>query len=98
LRGAQQWQEEIGRALRRCDWLIVVLSPKAVKSTWVKRELSYALTQTRFQNRIVPVLYRKCDYERLHWALAGFQRVDFTRDFAVGCGDLLKIWGLRYKP
>lgn len=65
---------------------------------WVKRELSYALIQKRFQDKIVPVLHRNCDYEKLHWTLAGFQMVDFTRDFATGCVDLLRIWALPYKP
>jgi hypothetical protein len=25
--GAQQWQDEIGAALQRCDWFVVILSP-----------------------------------------------------------------------
>jgi hypothetical protein len=54
LRGAQEWQQEIGLALRRCDWFVVILSPRSVKSMWVKRELSYALNQRRFENRIIP--------------------------------------------
>ena len=82
LRGGQQWQEEIGLALRRCDWFVVILTPQAVRSMWVKRELSYALIQRRFQNRIVPVVRRKCDYEKLHWALASFQMVNAAGDFA----------------
>lgn len=98
LRGAQQWQEEIGLALRRCDWFVVILTPKSVRSMWVKRELSYALNQRRFENRIVPVLRCKCDYEKLHWTLAGFQMVDLTSDFASGCGDLLGVWAVPYKP
>jgi hypothetical protein len=97
LREAQQWQEEIGFALRRCDWFAVVLSPRAVKSMWVKRELSDALIQKRFQDKIVPILHRNCDYEKLHWTLAGFQMVDFTSNFATGCADLLRIWALQYK-
>lgn len=98
LRGAQQWQEEIGFALQRCDWFVVILSPKSVKSMWVKRELSYALIQKRFQDKIVPVIHRKCNYEKLHWTLAGFQMVSMTDDFAKGCAELLKIWQLRYNP
>ena len=39
LRGAQQWHDEIGTALARCDWFAVILSPAAVSSRWVKREL-----------------------------------------------------------
>ena len=65
---------------------------------WVKRELSYALIQKRYQNRMVPVLYRQCDYEKLHWALGSTQMVDLTGDFSVGCESLLRIWALRYKP
>lgn len=98
MRGAQQWQDEIGLALHRCDWFVVILSPKAVKSMWVKRELSYALIQKRFENKIVPVLYRHCDYERLHWVLASTQAVNVTGEFASGCRDLLRIWGIRYEP
>jgi hypothetical protein len=94
LRGAQQWQAEIGRALRRCDWFIVILSPKSVRSMWVKRELSYALIQKRFEDKIVPVLYRKCDYEKLHWTLKSLQIVDLSRTFAAGSRDLLRTWHL----
>jgi hypothetical protein len=43
IRGAQQWHDEIGTALRRCDWFLLVLSPEPVRSTWVKHELIYAL-------------------------------------------------------
>ena len=43
LLGAQQWHDEIGAALERCDWILVLLSPQATQSEWVKRELCYAL-------------------------------------------------------
>ncbi|HMO65667.1 MAG TPA: toll/interleukin-1 receptor domain-containing protein, partial [Verrucomicrobiota bacterium] len=56
LKGGQQWQDAIGRALCRCDWFAVVLSPAAVKSMWVERELHYALREPRYRNRIIPVL------------------------------------------
>src|SRR5437588_472308 len=60
--GAEQWQDEIGKALARCDWFIVALTPAAVRSMWVKRELQYALSQERYQERIIPLLFKKCDY------------------------------------
>src|ERR1043166_2054630 len=70
IQGAQQWHDEIGAALRRCDWFVVILSPDALGSFWVKRELCYALQQQRFVNRITPVLLRPCDYEQLSWTLS----------------------------
>lgn len=30
IRGGQQWHDEIGNALQRCDWFALVLSPDAV--------------------------------------------------------------------
>jgi hypothetical protein len=92
--GARQWHDEIGAALKRCDWFAVVLSPHSLTSMWVKRELNYALRQRRFEERIVPILHKRCDAEQLSWTLGAVQRVDFTRSFQRGCRDLLRIWGM----
>ena len=96
LRGGQQWHDEIGAALGRCDWFVVVLSPDAVDSRWVKSELVYSLRQDRLDNRIVPILHRPCSYDALSWTLAGMQIVDFTESFDAGCRDLLRTWGIGY--
>ena len=98
IQGAQQWHDEIGRALERCDWFIVVLSPDAVDSMWVRRELLYTLQQDRLQGRIAPLMYRKCAYSRLSWTLPQLQLIDFTRNLDDGCRDLLRIWGIAYIP
>ncbi len=92
--GAQQWHDEIGRALKTCDWFSVVLSGAAVRSKWVKRELLYALQEDRYENRIVPVLIEPCDVEALSWTLASIQRVDFSKGFSKSCRQLIKIWGI----
>jgi TIR domain len=94
LLGAQQWHDEIGKALRSCDWFLLVLSPAAVKSKWVKRELMYALRGDRYENRIIPLLYKSCDEENLSWTLAGLQRVDFSKGFDKSCRELIKIWSI----
>lgn len=95
--GAQQWQDEIGTALKRCDWFVLILSGNAVESFWVKRELGYALQQRRYVNRITPVLFQPCDHEQLSWTLSALQFVSFANGFEQGCRDLLKVWGLGYK-
>jgi hypothetical protein len=96
--GAQQWQDEIGAALQRCDWFAIILSPQSAGSMWVKRELSYALQQNRFENKIVPIAYQPSDYDRLSWTLSLFQMVDFSRTPEAGYVDLLRVWGLGYQP
>ncbi len=97
-KGAQQWHDEIGEALQRCDWFVLLLSPDAVASKWVKRETLFSLQQNRFEERIVPVLYRCCSFEKLSWVLPQLQIVDFRFDFDSGYRDLLSIWGIGYRP
>ncbi len=94
---AAQWHDEIGKALDRCDWFVVILSPGSVSSEWVNRELAYALDNKQYHERIVPVLRKRCEWQRLSWTLGALQMVDFTGDFHVGCRNLLRIWGLGYR-
>ena len=91
--GAQQWQNEILNALQRCDWFVVILSPNAINSMWVKREVAYALQDPRYQDHIVPLQYRECDLGSLKW-LSLFQMINFGGDFKSGCRELLRVWGI----
>lgn len=95
--GAQQWHDEIGYALHRCDWFMVVLSPASVSSMWVKRELLFALQKQRFENKIIPIHYQDCDIESLSWVLSSFQSINFQESFENGCRQLLKLWGIGYR-
>lgn len=95
--GAQQWHDEIGKALLRCDWFVVVLSPNSVKSRWVRLELGFALREARYDNRIIPLLLKPCDHLTLSWTLGGIQFVDFSTSFDGGCRNLLRVWGLGYR-
>lgn len=93
LRGAQAWHDEIGEALNRCDWLIVLLTPAAVRSEWVKREVTFALIERRYRRRIIPVLARDCRFSRLSWTLAGMQMIDLRAGFDAGVKAILSSWG-----
>lgn len=64
---------------------------------WLKREVSYALDQARLENRIIPVLFQDADYADL-WALTVLQMIDFRGAFDAGCANLLRVWGLGYRP
>jgi len=96
--GAQQWHDEIGRALKRCDWFVVLLSPNSIVSPWVKRELMFALKEQRYADKIIPVLIKPCDPDQLSWTLSSLQVVNLTDDFENGCRELLRIWGIGYRP
>ena len=97
LRGAQQWHDEIGVALNRCDWFIVLLSPSAMRSRWVKHELLFALDSDRYEDKVLPVKIDPCDPAQLSWTLKNFQIVDFTRGFTKGTRSLLRTWRMRLK-
>lgn len=97
IRGAAQWHREIGDALQRCDWFIVVLTPDAVASTWVERELIYALRKERYNGRVIPLLRKDCDYESLSWTLPALQIIDIRKKHADGYRELLRVWGIGYR-
>ena len=96
--GAQEWHDEIGRALDRCNWFGLVLSPAATESEWGKRELRYALNDKKYSGKIVPMVVRACQHKKLSWTLGAIQFVKFTGDFEEGCWDLFKIWTRPYTP
>lgn len=95
IQGGQQWHDEIGAAPGR--WVIVLLSPDAVRSRWVKSELLYSLRQERLDERIVPLLVQDCAFDDLSWTLGGMQMIDFRCDFDGGCRNLLRTWGIGYR-
>ena len=82
--GARQWHDELGVALARCNWFVLVLSKACVKSIWVKRELLYALESPQYRDPIVPLLFERCAASTLSWTLSSFQHVDFTHGFDAG--------------
>lgn len=97
IRGAQQWHDEIGQALARCNWFVLVLSPAAVRSEWVKRELVYALQTKRYRKHIAPLVLKRCNIDKLSWTLSGFQSVDFRKSFEKGSQELLALWNISYR-
>lgn len=93
---AEQWHDEIGKALRRCDWFMILLSNAAVNSIWVRRELQYALRHNQYDNHIIPVIIENCDYEELSWTLGMFQMVDMTNNRDDAFTQILRAWGLGF--
>lgn len=97
IRGGQDWHDEIGTALARCDHLLVILSPNSVTSKWVKRELLYALREDQYEDHVVPLVIEDCNQKNLSWTLEEFQSVDFTGEFEAGVRDLVEALGVTYQ-
>ena len=74
---------------------MVLLTPHAAKSMWVKRELCYALIERRYEKRIIPLLFKNCDIRALSWTLPQYQIIDFTADYWQACDALLRVWKKR---
>lgn len=97
IRGSQQWHDEIGEALHRCDWFAVILTPALIESRWAKRELLFALGDDRYDKRIIPLLYAPCAVHRISWVLPQLQMIDFQQNLEDGYQELLQLWGLDYR-
>jgi tetratricopeptide (TPR) repeat protein len=62
LHGGDTWWEKILEELTARKVFIVVLSPEAIQSPWVKDEINLAWSQknSREGKQIIPLLYREC--------------------------------------
>jgi len=63
------WLLETGRALERADAIVFLVSSHSARSRWTRYEMQYALTQRRFEDRVIPVVLgctRSVDHARLH--------------------------------
>jgi tetratricopeptide (TPR) repeat protein len=95
--GGEQWVQGIIKALRDCDWFLVVLSPSSVDAKYVRYEVSWALDHLD-SGRIIPILHRPCEFDKLHFGMSSIQHIDFTgrQDPRKARTDLLKRWGVDY--
>lgn len=50
------WAAEVARALEESEAMVVLLTPDAMHSPWVKREMEYALGAQNYRDRLVPVV------------------------------------------
>lgn len=73
LEGGDDWMDAIGAALKQCSSCLLVVSPEALQSRWVKMEYKYFLLNDK---PIVPVMVKSV--QELPWELSLIQYLDFT--------------------
>jgi hypothetical protein len=73
-----EWEEQIRRALMRSDWFVIVLSPDAARSDWVRAETHWALENRA--GRIIPIMLRTCQPAAVHLKLGRLHYLNFRTD------------------
>jgi hypothetical protein len=90
----EDFERAIFRGLADCDWFLLVLSPAALASAWVRREVAWAAEHRT--GRLVPVLLADCHPEQLHLGLQTIHRLDFRlpAERHAARKELLRVWGI----
>ncbi len=85
--------ENIRQELAKCDWFVVMLSPDALASDWVKQETILALSDSRFYNKVLPILAEPCEWKSLHEHIGRYHLLDFVRNPKEAEAKLLDMLG-----
>jgi hypothetical protein len=73
---ADHWRTSIAEGIRECKVFVLVLSPDAVESVNIRKEVDLAESHHK---KIVPLVWRKTDIPvAFEYALAGIQWIDFN--------------------
>jgi hypothetical protein len=109
--GAEVWVDQEGihhgnimnhidEALGKADWLILVQTPDAVRSEYVKLEVSAALTRVMsgLMQGVIPIIAKPCDQREVPPLWATMLYYDATQDYPGALHQLLQALGLDKTP
>ena len=89
IRGGQSIPEEIAKGLSNADYILVILSPNAVNSEWVKKEWQsmYWDEISEKQVKVIPILLEDCE---IPYFLKVKKYIDFRYDYHYGFSELCR--------
>ncbi len=90
--GTPSWMDAIEDAIDRADALVVLLTPHAKKSRWVKEEMRYAEMQ---EVRIFPLLAGGTEKTAIPFGFITAQHLDIRSDDAFYKGMTELIWAMK---
>jgi formylglycine-generating enzyme required for sulfatase activity len=87
---------KINEGLAGRQWLVLVMTPDALRSQWVQAEVNAALNQVRKGRMlgVVPIVAKVCDAADIPALLDALHRYDATRDYTGAVQGLLRAMGL----
>jgi hypothetical protein len=75
------WAEKVSQALKESQAMVVLVSPTAMDSKWVRHEIEFALGAKEYSGRLVPVFVGprdKIPEDRLPWILRRLKGIELT--------------------
>jgi hypothetical protein len=87
---ATQWEREIVRGLQACDWFLLVASPNAATSEWVKDEVYWAIFHR--PEKIITLIKDRCNLWDFHIRIPRLQHIDFQKADAAARKALLDVF------
>jgi hypothetical protein len=93
--GTTLWKDAIEEAIEQSVCLVVILSPDAKQSIWVKRELDYAALH---KIRIFPLLAEGEEAQSIPFGLVGSQYLDIRRNYQTSLQKLIEAINKQLKP
>lgn len=88
--------QHISDGLANRDWLVLVQTPDALRSPWVRTEVNAALNMS-LQGRmrgVIPILAKACDPADVPTLWSTLQYYDATHDYNAAVKKLLAVLGL----
>jgi len=94
----KQWQDAIQDAVEQCNLMLLVATPEAVASNWVRTEMSMAISRHHDEGeeamRVIPIFLKPC---RLPLLWKTYQGVSFEGDYERCLRKLIERIGVRWK-
>jgi hypothetical protein len=87
---------KINAALVKSDWLVLVMTPAALRSQWVTGEVNAALhrVNSKRMKGVIPFVMKKCRESDIPPLWAALHRYDATGDYHLARDGLLQALGL----
>ncbi|MFO7634714.1 MAG: TIR domain-containing protein [Caldilinea sp.] len=91
IRGGETWVEAIERGLQESSHMAILLTPAALDSSWVRKEIAAGIMLERRERiELVPLDVEPCEAPLL---LSTYQLIDFRQDYGTAMRQLARHLG-----
>ena len=76
------WAEKVNKALRESEAMVVLLTPDAVRSSHVRREIEFALGERKYNQKLIPVVVGSAadfDEDKIPWILSRLDPISLPK-------------------